>query len=112
MLDPVVRTGSIVIERELDDGKEEAPDEDVLFATGNFDGLNAAGFVLVFALTLPRVCTVNPVAGAAGLLHPELSTEDYLPGCGVDPEFEVGVAVEQGADATFHLHRLEAREEA
>ena len=112
MLDPVVRTGSIVIERELDDGKEEAPDEDVLFATGDFDGLLAVGFVLVLARTLPRVRTADLVAGRAVLLHPELSGEDHLPGGGVNPELEVGVAVEQGADAIVHLHRLEAREEA
>ena len=38
--------------------------------------------------------------------------EPDLPGGGVDPEFEIGVAVEQGAYAIVHLHRLEAREEA
>ena len=112
MLDPVVVTGSIVIERELDDGEEEAPDEDVLLATGDLDGLLAMGFVLVFALTLPRVRAVDLVASGAVLLHPELSCEDHLPGGGVNPELEVGVAVKQGADSIVHLHRLETGEQA
>ena len=72
--------------------------------------LLAPGFVLVFTGTLPRIRRLNLVAGSADLLYPELSGEDYLPGSGVDPELEIGVAVEQGTDAIIHLHRLEARE--
>ena len=37
MPDPIVGTVSIVIERKLDDGKEEAPDEDVLLAARDLD---------------------------------------------------------------------------
>ena len=31
---------------------------------------------------------------------------------GIDPELEIGVAVEQGTDSIVHLHRLETGEEA
>ena len=53
-----------------------------LLATGDLDGLLAAGFVLVFALTLPRVRTVDLVAGEVQnrFDYPELSGEDHLPG--------------------------------
>ena len=112
MLDPVVGAGSIIIERKLDDGEEEAPDEDILLATGDLDGVLAVGFVLVSALTGSRVRTVGLVAGGAVPPHSELSGEDHLPGGGVNPKLEVGVAVEQGTDSSFHLHRLETGEEA
>ena len=72
----------------------------------------AAGFVLVFVFTLPRVFAVDFVLGVTLLLHPELSGEDHLPGGGVDPELEIGVAVEQGADSIVHLHRLETGEKS
>ena len=55
--------------------------------------------------------TVDLVADGAVLLHPD-SRAKPPPTRGVDPEIEIGVAVEQGADAVIHLHLLQAREEA
>jgi hypothetical protein len=41
ILDPLVRFGPV--KRELEDGKEEAPDEDVLLAARNLDAINLVG---------------------------------------------------------------------
>jgi hypothetical protein len=41
MLDPLVRLGPV--KRELEDGKEEAPDEDVLLAARNLDAVHLVG---------------------------------------------------------------------
>ena len=101
MLDPLVRLDPV--KRELEDREEEAPDEDVLLAARNLDAVHLVG---------PRVVphAAQYLAGeghlgAGDVASPLIERE-------VDLEVEVRVAVEQGADAIVHLHRLEAREEA
>ena len=79
--------GFCAIHGELHDSQKEAPDEQVLFTARHLDVVN----------------------GLRGFSRMNVTREADSPVAVVDTEIEIGVAVQEGADAGFHLQGFQPR---
>src|SRR5690606_23270612 len=92
VLDPLVRLGPV--ERELDDGEEETPNEGILLAAGDLDAVNLLGSRLV-------ALAAQHLSGEGHLRIGDLA--GVLVEHEVDLEVEVRIAIQQRADAVLDL---------